>query len=68
MCRSIFHTHLRFLYLNISIEYEFIDSFEDFIGRDKAKERRGEVSVGRYIDQFRTINPRREQWIYEYLI
>ena len=46
MCRSIFHTHLRFLYLNISIEYEFIDSFEDFIGRDKAKERRGEVSVG----------------------
>lgn len=44
MCRSIFHTHLRFLYLNISIEYEFIDSVEDFIGRDK--ERRGEVSVG----------------------
>lgn len=37
--RSIFRTHLIFLYFNIPIEYS-VDSFQDFI--DKTKERNEE--------------------------
>lgn len=65
--RSIFHTYLIFLYLNIPIEYSLILSK---ILSVAIKERNGEeercLSVDRSINF--VLNPRRDRWIYEYLI